>query len=102
MDNFEIYGQLSIDYGQLSMYGQLSIWTTVHDGKSIGHAWAAMDNCPCMDIHKIVHAWITPCTLVVASHARYALVNIVMGDIADIEKKKSKGLSTLLLSLIHI
>ena len=28
---------------------------------------------------------------------RYALVNIVMGDIADIEKKKSKGLSTLLL-----
>ena len=56
-----------------------------------------MDNCPCMDIHKIVHAWISPCTLVVASHARYALVNIVMGDIADIEKKKSKGLSTLLL-----
>ena len=29
--------------------------------------------------------------------SRYALVNIVMGDIADIEKKKSKGLSTLLL-----
>ena len=28
---------------------------------------------------------------------RYALVNIVMGDIADIEKKKSKGLSSLLL-----
>ena len=26
--------------------------------------WASMDNCPCMDIHKIVHAWISPCTLV--------------------------------------
>ena len=23
----------------------------------------SMDNCPCMDIHKIVHAWISPCTL---------------------------------------
>ena len=27
----------------------------------------------------------------------YALVNIVMGDIADIEKKKSAGLTNLLL-----
>ena len=57
MDNFEIYGQLSIDYGQLSMYGQLSIWTIVHDGQLIVHAWTivhgplwtivhTMDNCP--------------------------------------------------------
>ena len=42
-----IYGQLSID---LHWYGQ-----------SI-----SMDNCPCMDIHKIVHAWISPCTLIYA------------------------------------
>ena len=27
----------------------------------------------------------------------YALVNIVMGDIADIEKKKSMGISSLIL-----
>ena len=57
MDNFEIYGQLPIDYGQLSMYGQLSIWTIVHDGQLIVHAWTivhgplwtivhTMDNCP--------------------------------------------------------
>ena len=25
--------------------------------------WASMDNCPCMDIHKTVHAWTSPCTL---------------------------------------
>ena len=36
-------------------------------------------------------------TFTAAILSRYALVNIVMGDIADIEKKKSKGLSTLLL-----
>ena len=38
------------------------------------------------------------CTVFVfLSLMEYALVNIVMGDIADIEKKKSMGLSNLLL-----
>ena len=38
------------------------------------------------------------CTVFVfLSLMEYALVNIVMGDIADIEKKKSKGLGNLLL-----
>ena len=26
--------------------------------------WAPTDNCPCMGIHKIVHACISPCTLI--------------------------------------
>ena len=38
------------------------------------------------------------CTVFVfLSLMEYALVNIVMGDIADIEKKKSAGLTNLLL-----
>ena len=55
MDNFEIYGQLSIDYGQLSMYGQLSIWTIVHDGQLIVHAWTIVHG----PLWTIVHAWIS-------------------------------------------
>ena len=38
------------------------------------------------------------CTVFVfLSLMEYALVNIVMGDIADIEKKKSMGISNLIL-----
>jgi hypothetical protein len=38
------------------------------------------------------------CTVFVfLSLMEYALVNIVMGDIADIEKKKSMGISSLIL-----
>ena len=40
------------------------------------------------------------CTVFVfLSLMEYALVNIVMGDIADIEKKKSSGLTNLLLGV---
>lgn len=47
---------------------------------------------------KAIDVFMSGCTVFVfLSLMEYALVNIVMGDIADIEKKKSKGLSSLLL-----
>ena len=76
MDNFEIYGQLSIDYGQLSMYGQLSIWTIVHDGQLIVHAWTIVHG----PLWTIVHT-MDNCPL---SMSMYTRVSRGMGALADV------------------
>ena len=60
MDSFPIYGQLSIDYGQLSIVWTLSIWTLSMHGQKTVHAWTAkilsiMDTVHTMDNLFLVH-----------------------------------------------
>merc|ERR1712110_1339581 len=47
---------------------------------------------------KAIDVFMSGCTVFVfLSLIEYAFVNVMMGDISEVERKKSKGLSTLLL-----
>ena len=62
---------------------------------SYRHLWNSDPRCLSQ---KPVFENVPSCTVFVfLSLMEYALVNIVMGDIADIEKKKSMGISSLIL-----
>lgn len=55
---------------------------------------------PDLSPFQAIDVFMSGCTVFVfLSLMEYALVNIVMGDIADIEKKKSSGLTNLLLGV---
>ena len=52
---FPNHGQLSIDYGQLSIVWTLSIWTLSMHGQFIVHAWIVVHG----PLWTTVHAWIS-------------------------------------------